>query len=365
MNGGTEVVYGHTHLPRLIRWPCVAERAHGEVIFSPMESDSQSLTREQQAAKLLSEGLAADRDELLMRLDHIGFYRLNGYTHTFREKGDNGETLPRFRPGTTLRDVWDCYRFDRNLRLLFLDAIERIEVSLRSQLAYLHTQQNGAYAYADAQYFPKWKGYVDIWKRVRFDSREVNRSEALRNFYEKDGGEHQYPPLGIAISCIELGPLVYFFDYSDKLAVRKHIVRAWGIESTYISSWMHALNYLRNDCAHHVRVWNKQFFKLPQIPKYSTDRRWYCEYSETEQAWTLPASRHRSQPCVSSHSPACFMFVCRHLMQRIAPTSSWHHRMAALLHAYGANGGDLDLMGLPKHWETHPLWTGAAVYSMR
>ena len=153
-----------------------------------MESDTQSLTREQQADILLSEGLAADRGELLMRLDHIGFYRMNGYAHTFRERGDKGAVLPRFRPGTTLRDVWDCYRFDRSLRLLFLDAIERIEVSLRSQLAYLHTQQNGAYAYADAQYFPKWKGYVDIWKRVRFDSREVNRSEALRNFYEKDGG---------------------------------------------------------------------------------------------------------------------------------------------------------------------------------
>ena len=128
---------------------------------------------------------------------------------------------------------------------------------------------------------------------------------------------------------------------------------------------MHALNYLRNDCAHHVRVWNKQFFKLPQIPKYSTDRRWYCEYSDTEQAWVLPASRHRAQPCVSSHSPACFMFVCRHLMQRIAPTSSWHHRMEALLHAYSANGGDLGMMGLPRHWETHPLWTGTAVDDTR
>ena len=147
-----------------------------------MESDAQSLTREQQADKLLQEGLAADRGELLMRLDHIGFYRMNGYAHTFRERGDNGAVLPRFRPGTTLRDVWDCYRFDRSLRLLFLDAIERIEVSLRSQLAYLHTQQNGAYAYADAQYFPKWKGYVDIWKRVRFDSREVNRARPCATF---------------------------------------------------------------------------------------------------------------------------------------------------------------------------------------
>ena len=355
----------HTHLPRLIRWLRLPSAHMGRLFFSSMRKDDQTLTREQQADLLLSEGLSANRDELLMRLDHIGFYRLNGYAHTFRESAENGSILPRFRTGTTLDDVWNCYRFDRSLRLLFLDAIERIEVSLRSQLAYQHTQRYGAYAYADAQYFPKWKGYLNIWNRVRHGSREVNRSEALRNFFGKDGGAHEYPPLGIAISCIELGPLVYFFDYSDKLSVRKHIVAAWGIESSYISSWMHALNYLRNDCAHHVRVWNKQFFKLPQIPKYSTDRRWYCEYSEEEQAWVTPAAKHRAQPCVSSHTPACFMFVCRHLMQRIAPTSSWHHRMEALLYAYGERGGDLGMMGLPKHWETHPLWTGNAVGDMR
>lgn len=330
-----------------------------------MESNTQSLTREQQADKLLAEGLFADREELLMRLNHIGFYRLNGYAHTFRERGENGEVLPGFRPGTALRDVWNCYRFDRSLRFLFLDAIERIEVSLRSQLAYLHTQHHGAFAYADAQYFPSWKGYLDIWSRVRIDSRAVNRNEALRNFYEKDGGAHCYPPLGIAISCIELGPLVYFFDYSDKVSVRKPIVQAWGIESAYISSWMHALNYLRNDCAHHARVWNKRFFKLPQIPKYSADQRWYCEYSELDQAWVLPASRNRSEPCVSSHTLACFMFMCRHLLRRIAPSSAWHLRMEGLLHAYSAAGGDLGMMGLPVHWERHPLWTGEGIPNVR
>ena len=63
-----------------------------------MESDAQSLTREQQADKLLQEGLVADRDELLMRLDHIGFYRMNGYAHTFRERGDNGRPCPDSSP---------------------------------------------------------------------------------------------------------------------------------------------------------------------------------------------------------------------------------------------------------------------------
>ena len=62
-----------------------------------MESNTQSLTREQQADKLLAEGLFADREELLMRLNHIGFYRLNGYAHTFRERGGR---MARCCPGS-------------------------------------------------------------------------------------------------------------------------------------------------------------------------------------------------------------------------------------------------------------------------
>ena len=37
----------------------------------------------------------------------------------------------KFVPGTTLEQVWEHYLFDRQLRLLFMDAIERIEISLR------------------------------------------------------------------------------------------------------------------------------------------------------------------------------------------------------------------------------------------
>lgn len=321
-----------------------------------MMDSNAAKSRSEQAAALMAQGLLADRDELVLRLETVGFYRLNGYAYPFRQVDSGGNVLPAFKPGTDLKRLWFLYRFDRNLRFLFLDAIERIEIALRSQLAYLHTRAAGPFAYARASYFPAWKGYLELWDRVKKGSKEANRNEALRHFFTRDTEHHQYPPLGIAIGFMELGALVYFFDYSDKETVRKPIVNAWGIDARLLTSWMHALNHLRNDCAHHARIWNKRTSRIPRIPKCTKDPRWYYTYDEQQQQWKLPSDQTSAVPVAEPGSTACFLFICRTLLRSLAPTSAWNKRISKLIAEAEASGVDVRQMGLPKHWETHPLW---------
>ncbi len=85
-------------------------------------------------------------------LRRVGYYRLSGYWYPFREsrKRADGppEILDSFIPGTTLTMVTDLYEFDRRLRLLVLDGIERVEVAVRFQVG--HTLgRRGAFAHAD------------------------------------------------------------------------------------------------------------------------------------------------------------------------------------------------------------------------
>lgn len=305
---------------------------------------------------LLSQGLIADKQELVMRIENVGFYRLNAYARPFRQVDAVGNVLSVFVAGASLEKLWSLYRFDRNLRFLFLDAIERIEVALRSQLAYLHTLAYGPYSYASPDYFSSWKDYPDCWKRVRKGSKEASRNEALKNFFARDTDNHDYPPLEIAMSFLEFGPLVYFFDYSAKETVRRPIVRTWGVDSKLISSWMHALNHLRNDCAHHARIWNKRFFRLPQIPKATKDARWYYAYDEERGAWVPPLNCLAAESVITSDTIACFLFICRTLLRTLAPTSAWHERMTDFLLQAEKIGIDLAQMGLPQHWKSHPLW---------
>jgi abortive infection bacteriophage resistance protein len=62
-------------------------------------------------------------------LKFIGYYRLSAYFLSFQD-ATNSNSHHQFKQGTTFDDVLNLYIFDRKLRLLVLDAIERIEVAM-------------------------------------------------------------------------------------------------------------------------------------------------------------------------------------------------------------------------------------------
>jgi len=98
--------------------------------------EKPALTFAEQADRLLARGLVADHTELLNVLKSVNYYRLSAYWYTFRIAGDPDD---RLRPETTLKMVWDRYVFDRQLRLLVMDAIERVEVAIHTQIVNRHT----------------------------------------------------------------------------------------------------------------------------------------------------------------------------------------------------------------------------------
>jgi abortive infection bacteriophage resistance protein len=85
-----------------------------------MRYEKPPLTFERQAENLISRGLCADKNTLLNILQHVNYYRLSGYLYPY--KNSDGS----FKAKTTFEEVWKHYNFDRNLRLLVLDAVEKI-----------------------------------------------------------------------------------------------------------------------------------------------------------------------------------------------------------------------------------------------
>ncbi|HIW62405.1 MAG TPA: Abi family protein [Candidatus Stackebrandtia excrementipullorum] len=81
--------------------------------------------------RLTDRGLTiTDRDRALWYLRHIGYYRLSPYTIPFQQGGPEH----RLREGTSFDDILDLYVFDRALRLVVMDALERVEVAVRAAL---------------------------------------------------------------------------------------------------------------------------------------------------------------------------------------------------------------------------------------
>lgn len=109
------------------------------------------LTYEQQADRLIHLGLTGDRAKTIERLQSVSYYRLSGYWYPDRQLDpvNPKQKLSEFFPNASIDVVWDRYVFDRRLRLLVMDAIERIEVDARNRLAYLHASKQGPFGYAD------------------------------------------------------------------------------------------------------------------------------------------------------------------------------------------------------------------------
>lgn len=98
--------------------------------------------------RLAERGLdVLDRDRARRYLRHIGYYRLSPYTIPFQQGGP-GHLL---RDGTPFDDLLDLYTFDRTLRLLVMDALERVEVAVRAAMTdHMSTAYDDPHWYLDA-----------------------------------------------------------------------------------------------------------------------------------------------------------------------------------------------------------------------
>ena len=112
------------------------------------------LTFEQQLQQLKDRGLIIDDDDLaLFHLKTISYYRLSAYWHPFRKIEQDGVLSDDFEEGTQFTEVIRLYEFDRRLRLLVMDAIERIEVYARTLFTYQIGHRYGTFGHTKAANF--------------------------------------------------------------------------------------------------------------------------------------------------------------------------------------------------------------------
>lgn len=164
-----------------------------------MEYVKPWLSYEEQANLLEKRGLAFDRADLIMRLSEVGYYRLSGYWYIFKRNQEPGDES--FIEGTDFSDIWDLYTFDRQLRLAVLNAIERVEIYMRSQLAYRLAEISGPFGFLERSSLPN----IDQSKYGHFLSRcftAYDRSKAMfvEHFKEEYGDEHGLPPIGFSLT---------------------------------------------------------------------------------------------------------------------------------------------------------------------
>lgn len=296
-----------------------------------MEYTKPALTLGAQADRLIERGMKGDRGLIIQRLGTVSYYRLTGYWHPFRNADDT------FKENTHFEEVWNRYAFDRRLRCLVLDAIERFEISLRTMLSYEHSHAYGPFAYAinstsivnpGGDHFKKFLEEVKLQK-------DRSRENFVTHFNDKYGDSHDYLPIWMATELMSYGTVMTLYNHCPD-RIKNTIASDFGLPKKVFASWLLALNTVRNICAHHGRLWNRVLGVRPSIPKK-------IEYPDWHDPETI-----RSDKVYAS------LTFCRYIMKRVAPQSNWKQRLLVLLSDYPTV--PRVSMGFPKDWENSPIW---------
>lgn len=200
-------------------------------------------------------------------LQNISYYRLKGYW--WDTQADYN--LHTFKPGTYFEDIIDRYNFDRHLRLILFDAIERIEIALRTKMIYHLAMSYGGLWYLDSQLFDSktftYNGFTKTLHLHTIDDlkKEFNRS---REIFVQDH-QNRYPGQDAdawkILEVASMGTLSKLYkSLQPQLPEKAAIAKEMGLNlHSELSSWLEAITYVRNIIAHHSRLWSRSMVKQP------------------------------------------------------------------------------------------------------
>lgn len=205
-------------------------------------------------------------------LSKTNYYRLSGYYLPFIRKDEEKCFIP-----IDISRIQNIYAFDAELRNLISFAIEKIEVHIRTQLAYYHGHNYGAEGYMNASSFNKRHNHQAYLKHVNLCISENSNTLVVKHHNEHYNGHF---PIWVIIDFFSIGMLSHFYrgmKNPDKAAIAKSM---YGVNYQTLESWLRCLTDLRNRCAHYSRLYYWIFPATPKMPtneKYVPTRRLFAQ----------------------------------------------------------------------------------------
>lgn len=320
------------------------------------------LSLERQVEQLASRGVdVGDRDRAVSLLKAIGYYRLTGYLYPFRESeqyvDDQGRmrtcVFNDYRSDTALHHLESIIDFDRRLRMLVMEGVERIEVAVRMRVGYV-LGHSSAFAHEDPANFTEAfteKGTDpdtgeptpsshSTWLRGVEERRARSDEQFVAHFREKYDDRM---PVWALTEILELGQVSRLYR-GLKQQDAEEIAAAFGVPTKKIMvSWLASLNYVRNVAAHHARLFNRKLQYAPARPI----------------AGQVPILDHLRDVQTPKGVFGAYnaLAVIAYLLPWIDENTEWSHRLVALLWKFPTSPAlTIESLGVPQDWESLDLW---------
>lgn len=250
----------------------------------------------------------------------INYYKLSAYWKPFQDANNN------FLPNTTFNKIIDKYNFDSILKNILSEAIAYIETSLKTVFANTLSKDIDPFFYTNISNYAniKQSEFDEIIQRIK---NEYDRSKEpfITHFKNKYGDKHNLPPVWCIVEIISFGTFAKI-EHNLKAQYIKKISKHYNINYKVLKSWLWSINEVRNICAHHSRLWNKELGNKPALPNNG-----------------LLSKLNNNR---------VFIVICIFLWLDTNKTikSDWYNRLLDLLKKYP--NIPLTPMGFPEDWPT-------------
>lgn len=240
--------------------------------------------------------------------------------------------------GITFNEIIERYTFDRKLRLLIFEAIERVEIGLRTNLVYhLSHQTNDWNWFGNFEHFKNRTHFNQILKST---DRELNQTKQyfIKKYYE-DYGDNRRPPCLKTLEIVSFGTLSkLYYNLKNMHPSKASISNSLGLSSVSdAESWLRTISSIRNKVAHHSRIWNE---KLPFRMSWLSN----------------PKSKWIARPDARGQQRIYYFLSCIiYMLEFISPGHKIKLKIIQLLNDKPKSISHRS-MGFPNNWNEQDLW---------
>lgn len=198
-------------------------------------------------------------------LNQLGYYRFKEVARPLSRVID-GEINYE---GTNFDQVVSRYYQDKNLRVYLLHCIEEVEVSFKTNIAYV-LGRLGPFEYLK---FPSWynrdeycKYYLsdrqkDFKKRLRSKISNSSNPEITK---PTNLNPEKFPSIWLAVDVLTFGDAIHLVDLMSNNN-QKRLADFYGCTPTELISWLKCLKFVRNVCAHNSNIIDIKLHTTPII----------------------------------------------------------------------------------------------------
>lgn len=195
-----------------------------------------------------------DESKAVDYITNIGYFRLSAYFYPLLQIPKENH---RYKAGSNFKQVMEMYRFDRKLRLLLFNEIEKIEIAIRSAIVNITAQElnNPFWMTTLASYFDADK-YATALQLIH---KEYQKSKEDFILHFKQTYSELYPPAWMIAEILPLGTLARIYMNLDSNQIKKKVAQKFGLQVPVFNSWIMMLSQIRHMCCHYTECGTGNF----------------------------------------------------------------------------------------------------------